>query len=137
VISPATRRRKFPTRSVSCSGVPSPFGACIPSAQLVRAQRIEPDGTAEIFVTGFTNERDPFHRPLGTEYRAKVASHFEGSQGAGIRADRQNCNFDFAKLTLPAAKLKQVDAPAFSVKSAMLTSAAARPGGPLQRSRSY
>ena len=65
--------------------------------------RIEPDGTAEIFVTGFTNERDPFHRPLGTEYRAKVASRFEGSQGAGIRADRQNCNFDFAKLTLPAA----------------------------------
>jgi hypothetical protein len=84
--------------------------------------RIEPDGTAEIFMTGFTNERDPFHRPLGTEYRAKVASRFEGSQGAGIRADRQNCNFDFAKLTLPAARSKQVDTPA-------------RPSRPGQRSR--
>jgi Caspase domain len=73
--------------------------------------KIEPDGTAEIFVTGFTGERDPFHRPIGTEYRAKVASRFDVSHGAGIRADRRNCNFDFAKLTLPAARSKQVDAP--------------------------
>jgi hypothetical protein len=70
-----------------------------------------PDGTAEIFITGFAGQRDPFHRPIGTEYRTKVASRFEGSHGAGIRADRRNCNFDFAKLTLPAAGLKQVDAP--------------------------
>jgi hypothetical protein len=73
--------------------------------------KIEPDGTAEIFVTGFAGERDPFHRPIGTEYRTKVASRFEGSHGGGIRADRRNCNFDFAKLTLPAARSKQVDAP--------------------------
>jgi hypothetical protein len=73
--------------------------------------KIEPDGTAEIFVTGFAGERDPFHRPIGTEYRTKVASQFEGSHGTGIRADRRNCNFDFAKLTLPAARSKQVDAP--------------------------
>jgi hypothetical protein len=73
--------------------------------------KIGPDGTAEIFITGFAGQRDPFHRPIGTEYRTKVASRFEGSHGAGIRADRRNCNFDFAKLTLPAAGLKQVDAP--------------------------
>jgi Caspase domain len=73
--------------------------------------KIEPDGTAEIFVTGFASERDPFHRPIGTEYRTKVASQFEGSHGTGIRADRRNCNFDFAKLTLPAVRSKQVDAP--------------------------
>jgi Caspase domain len=66
--------------------------------------KIAPDGTAEIFVTGFTGGRDPFHRPIGTEYRTQVASRFEGSHGAGIRADRRNCNFDFAKLALPATK---------------------------------
>jgi hypothetical protein len=67
--------------------------------------KIEPDGTAEILVRGFTGdtERDPIHRPTGTEYRWKIAGKFEGSRGVGLRADVRTCNFDFAMLTVPAA----------------------------------
>lgn len=69
--------------------------------------KIGPDGTAEILVQGFTSdaERDPIHRPTGTEYRWKIAGKFEGSHGAGIRADDRTCNFDFALLTVPAASM--------------------------------
>jgi Caspase domain len=67
--------------------------------------KIQPDGAAEILVRGFTGdtERDPIHRPTGTEYRWKVAGKFEGSHGVGIRADERTCHFDFAMLTMPAA----------------------------------
>jgi hypothetical protein len=68
--------------------------------------KIQPDGTAEIFVKGLTGdtELDPIHRPAGTEYRWKVAGKFEGSHGVGVRADERTCHFDFAMLTLPAAR---------------------------------
>jgi uncharacterized caspase-like protein len=62
--------------------------------------KIGPDGIAEILIKGFTGdtERDPLHRPIGTEYRWKIAGRFEGSHGTGIRADERTCNFDFAML---------------------------------------
>lgn len=68
--------------------------------------KIERDGTTEILVRGFSgdSERDPIHRPRGTEFRWKVAAKFEGSHGIGIRADDRTCNFDFAMLTAPATR---------------------------------
>jgi hypothetical protein len=58
---------------------------------------IEADGTADIFQKGWSGGRDPFHRPLGTEFNNKYLTKFEGSHGSGIRSDRASCNLNFTK----------------------------------------
>ncbi|SHL58221.1 Caspase domain-containing protein [Bradyrhizobium lablabi] len=39
---------------------------------------IEPDGTADILQKGWSGNRDPFHRPLGTEFNNKYLTKFDG-----------------------------------------------------------
>ena len=58
---------------------------------------IEPDGTADILQKGWSGQRDPFHRPLGTEFNNKYLTKFDGSHGSGTRSNRASCNVNFAK----------------------------------------
>jgi hypothetical protein len=60
---------------------------------------IEIDGTADIFQKGLSGgpQRDPFHRPPGTEYNSKYLAKFDGSHGSGTRSDRASCNVNFTK----------------------------------------
>jgi len=58
---------------------------------------IEPDGTADILQKGWSGQRDPFHRPLGTEFNNKYLTKFDGSHGSGTRSDRASCNVTFTK----------------------------------------
>jgi hypothetical protein len=58
---------------------------------------IEPDGTADILQKGWSGQRDPFHRPLGTEFNHKYLTKFDGSHGSGTRSDRASCNVNFTK----------------------------------------
>ena len=58
---------------------------------------IEPDGTADILQKGLSGQRDPFHRPLGTEFNNKYLTKFDGSHGSGTRANRPSCNVNFTK----------------------------------------
>ena len=58
---------------------------------------IEPDGTADILQKGWSGQRDPFHRPLGTEFNNKYLTKFDGSHGSGTRSDRASCNVNFTK----------------------------------------
>jgi Caspase domain len=58
---------------------------------------IEPDGTADILQKGWSGQRDPFHRPLGTEFNNKYLTKFDGSRGSGTRSDRASCNVNFTK----------------------------------------
>jgi hypothetical protein len=53
---------------------------------------IEPDGTADILQKGWSGNRDPFHRPLGTEFNNKYLTKFDGPHGSGTRSDRPSCN---------------------------------------------
>jgi hypothetical protein len=58
---------------------------------------IEPDGTADILQKGWSGQRDPFHRPLGTEFNNKYLTKFDGSHGSGTRTNRPSCNVNFTK----------------------------------------
>jgi hypothetical protein len=60
---------------------------------------IEPDGRADIFQKGLSGDpqRDPFHRPAGTEYNNRYLTKFDGSHGNGTRSDRASCNVNFTK----------------------------------------
>ena len=60
---------------------------------------IEPDGTADIFQKGLSGnpQRDPFHRPVGTEYNNRYLTKFDGSHASGTRSDRASCNVNFTK----------------------------------------
>jgi Caspase domain len=60
---------------------------------------IEPDGTADIFQKGLSGDpqRDPFHRPPGTEYNNRYLTKFDGSHGSGTRSDRASCSVNFTK----------------------------------------
>jgi hypothetical protein len=58
---------------------------------------IEPDGTADILQKGWSGARDPFHRPLGTEFNNKYLTKFDGAHGSGTRSDRASCNVNFAR----------------------------------------
>jgi hypothetical protein len=58
---------------------------------------IEPDGTADILQKGWTGNRDPFHRPLGTEFDHKYLTKFDGPHASGTRSDRASCNVNFTK----------------------------------------
>jgi Caspase domain len=58
---------------------------------------IEADGMADILQKGWSGGRDPFHRPLGTEFNNRYLSKFEGSHGSGTRSDRASCNVNFTK----------------------------------------
>jgi hypothetical protein len=58
---------------------------------------IEPDGTADILQKGWSGNRDPFHRPLGTEFNHKYLTKFDGPHGSGTRSDRPSCNVTFTK----------------------------------------
>jgi len=60
---------------------------------------IETDGTADIFQKGLSGDpqRDPFHRPPGTEYNNRYLTKFDGSRGSGTRSDRASCNVNFTK----------------------------------------
>src|SRR6516165_2604705 len=58
---------------------------------------IEPDGTAEILQKGCSGAKDPFHRPLGTEFNNRYLTKFDGSHASGIRSDRASCNVNFTK----------------------------------------
>jgi Caspase domain len=60
---------------------------------------IEPDGTADIFQKGLSGDphRDPFHRPVGTEYNNRYLTKFDGSRASGTRSDRASCSVNFTK----------------------------------------
>ena len=58
---------------------------------------IEPDGTVDILQKGWSGQRDPFHRPLGTEFNNKYLTKFDGSHGSGTRSDRASCNVNFTR----------------------------------------
>jgi hypothetical protein len=60
---------------------------------------IEQDGTADILQKGLSGDsrRDPFHRPVGTEYNNKYLTKFDASRGNGTRSDRASCSINFAK----------------------------------------
>jgi hypothetical protein len=60
---------------------------------------IEPDGTADILLKGLSGDpqRDPFHRPIGTEFSNKYLTKFEGSHASGTRADRASCSVNFTR----------------------------------------
>jgi hypothetical protein len=58
---------------------------------------IESDGTANISQKGWSGPRDPFHRPLGTEFNNKYLTKFDGSHASGTRSDRASCNVNFTK----------------------------------------
>jgi hypothetical protein len=58
---------------------------------------IKPDGTADIFQKGWSGRRDPFHRPLGTEFDNTYFAKFDGPKGIGTRSNRPSCKFDLLK----------------------------------------
>jgi hypothetical protein len=60
---------------------------------------IEPDGTAEISQTGFSQDSktDPFHRPTGTQFHSTYAGRFDDSRGTFTRLDRASCKINFAR----------------------------------------
>jgi hypothetical protein len=60
---------------------------------------IELDGTADILQKGWSGDpqRDPFHRPTGTEFNNKYLTKFDSSHGSGTRSDRASCNVNFTK----------------------------------------
>jgi uncharacterized caspase-like protein len=58
---------------------------------------IEPDGTADILQKGWSGNRDPFHRPIGTEFNNKYLTKFDGSHGSGTRSDRASCQVNLTK----------------------------------------
>jgi uncharacterized caspase-like protein len=60
---------------------------------------IAPDGTAAILQKGLSGDprRDPFHRPVGTEYNNTYLTKFDGSKGNGTRANRPSCKVDLTK----------------------------------------
>jgi len=60
---------------------------------------IAPDGTADILQKGLSGDsrRDPFHRPVGTEYNNTYLTKFDGSHGSGTRSNRASCNVNFTK----------------------------------------
>ena len=60
---------------------------------------IEQDGTADILQKGLSGDtgRDPFHRPVGTEYNNKYLTKFDGSRGSATRSDRASCSINFTK----------------------------------------
>jgi len=60
---------------------------------------IETDGSANIFQKGLSGDpqRDPFHRPPGTEYNNRYLTKFGGAHGSGTRSDRASCNVSFTK----------------------------------------
>ena len=60
---------------------------------------INRDGSAKLTQTGLSGatERDPFHRPVGTNYPNAYLGTFEMSRGAFIRNDRPSCTIEFAK----------------------------------------
>jgi len=60
---------------------------------------IKPDGTADIFQKGWSGDsrRDPFHRPVGTEYNNTYLTKFDGAKAIGTRANRPSCTVDFTK----------------------------------------
>ncbi len=68
---------------------------------------IEPDGSAEISQTGFSDDSkmDRFHRPTGTEYRNIYVGSFDESHGKLTRLNRAPCTIDFTTL---AARLGAV-----------------------------
>jgi hypothetical protein len=67
---------------------------------------ITSDGSAEISQKGFSGEKEknPFHRPTGTEYRSTYVGSFHETHGTATRTDRASCKFDFAKQTDDHAK---------------------------------
>jgi Caspase domain len=60
---------------------------------------IEPNGMADILQKGWSGDpqKDPFHRPIGTEYNNKYLTKFDGSHGSGTRSDRASCNVNLTK----------------------------------------
>ena len=60
---------------------------------------IESDGTADILQKGLSGnpQRDPFHRPSGTEDNNKYLTKFDGSHGSGTRSDRASCSVNFTR----------------------------------------
>jgi hypothetical protein len=58
---------------------------------------IKPDGTADILQKGWSGRRDPFHRPIGTEYDNTYFAKFDGPRGNGTRSNRPSCKVDFTK----------------------------------------
>jgi hypothetical protein len=67
---------------------------------------ITSDGSAEISQKGFSGEKekDPFHRPKGTEFRNTYVGSFNEAHGTATRTDRASCKFDFTKQTDDHAK---------------------------------
>lgn len=68
---------------------------------------IEPDGSAEISQTGFSDDSkmDRFHRPTGTEYRNIYVGSFDELHGKLTRLNQASCTIDFTAL---AARLGAV-----------------------------
>jgi caspase domain-containing protein len=64
-------------------------------------------GDAEISHRGFSGEKekDPFHRPKGTEYRNTYVGSFNEAHGMAIRTDRASCNLDVTKQAEPRVAL--------------------------------
>lgn len=58
---------------------------------------IEPDGSADILQKGWSGAKDPFHRPLGTEFNNRYLTKFDGSHASGTRSDRPSCNVNLTK----------------------------------------
>jgi hypothetical protein len=58
---------------------------------------IELDGTADILQKGWTGRKDPFNRPIGTEYNNRYLTKFDGPNGNGTRSDRASCKVTLTK----------------------------------------
>jgi hypothetical protein len=60
---------------------------------------IEPNGTAEVSETGFSQDSktDPFHRPTGTQFHTTYVGSFDGARGTFTRLDRPSCNINFTR----------------------------------------
>jgi hypothetical protein len=60
---------------------------------------IGPDGAADVAQKGWSGDtrRDPFHRPVGTEFNNTYLTKFDGSKANGIRANRPSCKVDLTK----------------------------------------
>jgi hypothetical protein len=58
---------------------------------------IEQDGTADILQKGWSGARDPFHRPLGTEFNNRYLTKFDGARATGTRSDRASCSVNLTK----------------------------------------
>jgi hypothetical protein len=64
---------------------------------------IASDGNVEISQKGFSGEqeKDPFHRPKGTEFRSIYIGSFNEAHGIATRTDRASCKFDFTRQAEP------------------------------------